>query len=175
MTQTLQMNLNLVFIFPLGFKHHVEPQKLISKKIRKHPPARPLWCVWGGEVPGLTPSVVCFVSGLLAVSSSANLSLSPALLLGGKEAGMNFVQTHTFTAVIMSPAPFRDTTSLHFVEKKTVALCLNVERTQDHWILKRPKCVHTQLSSAGCIPWTKDLGSTGRTVFANEQSFFQTQ
>ena len=36
------MNLNLVFIFPLGFKHHVEPQKLISKKIRKHPPARPL-------------------------------------------------------------------------------------------------------------------------------------
>ena len=51
---------------------------------------------------------------------------------GGKEAGMNFVQTHTFTAVIMSPAPFRDTTSLHFVEKKTVALCLNVERTQDH-------------------------------------------
>ena len=36
------MNLNLVFIYPLGFKHHVEPQKLISKKIRKHPPARPL-------------------------------------------------------------------------------------------------------------------------------------
>ena len=80
----------------------------------------------------MTPSVVCFVSGLLAVSSSANLSLSPALLLGGQKAGVNFVQTHTFTAVIMSPAPFRDTTSLHFVEKKTVALCLNVERTQDH-------------------------------------------
>ena len=61
MTQTLHMNLNLVFIFPLGFKHHVEPQKLISKKIRKHPPARPL-CTRASVRPRVFFSRGCFSS-----------------------------------------------------------------------------------------------------------------
>ena len=69
MIQTLHMNLNLVFIFPLGFKHHVEPQKLISKKIRKHPPARPLCIIM---------CVTIIMCRFKSLSLSFSTSLSPS-------------------------------------------------------------------------------------------------
>ena len=63
--------------------------------------------------------------------------------------GTHFVQTQTvarsqqlFCHLHTTQAIFWDSKGLHFVEKQLHF----AKRTQDRWILKRPKCAHRQLS-----------------------------
>ena len=117
----------------------------------------------------------CFVSKQPAVRPTCPC-LPFWLLLGTQEAAMHFVQTHRGTrwhtvahsgthcvkwhtvahtlyrdtqwlvhnsySVTYTVTPFWDTRGLHFVEKQLDF----AKRTQDRWILKRPKCAHRQLS-----------------------------